>query len=207
MKRVGGSGSVVLALCMGLCACGEPTATESDGGATDDDGATGSTSVAVDGSESSGTAQVGPAKDVVWAEEWELAPASDDPLAEERPDFVQCEIGWDVEIGAFEVSTDLCAYGTFVQSTLAEIHEGDTLELLMLHDALYAEEPASAHVAIVFGDEIAWEIEIPIPSEADQVRATWTAPADVPINSPVYLHIHNHGTNNYRFIDLTVSGS
>lgn len=147
-----------------------------------------------------------PRTSLVRAEAWELSSAEDDPFPAERPQVVQCELGWDVETGAFEVDTELCTYGSFTQGILAEIYEGDTIELVLLHDPLYAEEEAVAHVALAFGDEIAWETEIPIPSEAGQLRPTWTAPADVAVNSPVIFHVHNHGTNNYRLIDLTVVG-
>lgn len=145
-----------------------------------------------------------PRASLVRAGGWDLTPVEDDPFPDERPTFVQCELGWDVETGAFEVSTDLCLYGSFSQGSLAEIYEGDTIELVILHDPLYADEPAVAHLAVAFGDEIAWETEIPIPAEAGQLRPTWTAPHDILIGTEVTWHVHNHGTNNYRFIDLTV---
>jgi hypothetical protein len=137
---------------------------------------------------------------------WEVASAAEDPFADHRPSFVQCEIGWDVETGVFEVDTALCTYAAFVQPSLAPIHAGDLLELVLLHDDLYfAEGEAVAHVAVAFGSEVAWETELPIPSQAGQARPTWTAPADVEIGTPVHFHVHNHGTNNYRLVALTVA--
>lgn len=195
---------VVIGLWGSLVACTQTTA-ESDGASDETAGA--STGQSLSDSSSSGEPMVSLPVSLVRAEAWELAPADEDPLPDERPDFVQCEIGWDVEVGTFEVNTELCTYGTFVQTTLAQIREGDTLEFILIHDALYADEPATAHIAIAFGTEIAWETEVPIPSEPDQIRTSWTAPADVTINSPVYLHLHNHGTNNYRIIDLTVQAA
>lgn len=143
---------------------------------------------------------------LVRPEAWELDAAADDPFADHRPQYVQCELGWDVETGIFEVSTDLCLYGAFVQDSLAPIHAGDELELVMLYDALYSlEGEATAHVALAFGSEIVWETELPIPSEAGQIRPTWIASDDVDVNSPVHFHLHNHGTNNYRLVGLTVA--
>ena len=196
----GGGATFVMVLAL-ICTwgCGEPAPPPSI------EGSTGAASSSSGAAESSSGVMAGPPVSLVRAEGWELTDAADDPFPGERPDFVQCEIGWDVETGAFEVSTDLCTYGSFSQRSLAEIHEGDVLELVILHDALYAEEPAVAHLAIAFGQEIAWETEIPIPSEANQLRPTWTAPSDVAINTPVTFHVHNHGTNNYRLIDLTVA--
>lgn len=143
---------------------------------------------------------------LVRPEAWDLDAAADDPFADHRPEYVQCELGWDVETGLFEVDTGLCRYGAFVQPTLAPIRAGDQLELVLLHDALHSEEgPATAHVAVALGSEIAWETELPIPSEAGEIRPTWTASADVQVGTPIRLHLHNHGPNNYRLAALTVT--
>lgn len=156
--------------------------------------------------ESSDGGEPGSPMPLVSSTAWDLATAADDPFADHRPELVQCEFGWDVETGVFEVDTEQCTYAAFVQPSLAPIHEGDALELVLLHDALYSEEgEAVAHVAVAFGSEVAWELELPIPSEAGQARPTWTAPADVEIGTPVHFHLHNHGTNNYRLVALTVA--
>jgi len=155
---------------------------------------------------SGGSSEPGPPVPLVTAEAWELDAAADDPFADHRPQWVQCEIGFEVETGVFEVDTELCRYGAFVQTSLAPIHAGDTLELVLLYDALYAEQDATAHVGLALGEEIVWETELPIPSEAGQLRPTWTAPADVQVNTPIHFHVHNHGTNNYRLVALTVAG-
>ncbi len=181
--------------------CGESTTPGTDG----DDGTTaelGSSS----GDESSSGEPVMPSspQDMVLPLRWELTPAAEDPFPEERPTWTGCELGWGEETGLFEVDTELCLYGSFTQTGLAPIDKGDLVELVMIHDALFAPEPAVAHVAIAFGDEIAWETEIEIPAEAAQLRPSWTAENDVPGGTPVHLHVHNHGTNNYRFVALTV---
>jgi len=174
-------------------------------GVAEDESTTGSIGSSSDSAASS-DGEPGPPVPLVWAESWVLDEAADDPFADHRPDFVQCEIGWDVETGLFEVNTELCLYGAFVQDSLAPIHAGDELELVLLHDALYSEDgDAVAHVAVAFGSEIVWETELPIPAEAGQLRPTWTASADLPVGSPIHLHVHNHGTNNYRLVQLTVA--
>ncbi len=144
---------------------------------------------------------------LVMQDRWELTPTADDPFPDERPQWTGCELGWDVETGLFEVDTELCLYGSFTQTTLTRINEGDTVELVLLHDALWAEEEAVAHVAIAFGDEIAWETELAIPAEPAQLRPTWTAAHDVAASTPMHFHIHNHGNNNYRFVALTVQAT
>ena len=198
---------MILAMALaGSVACGSDDSGES-GAAADDTGAsTGGMPVSESSSEDGSSGNVmGPPISLTLAGSWELCPAENDPFPDERPDWVQCEVGWDEEIGAFEVDTELCAYGAFVQRSQVPIFEGDELEIVVLHDALWAEEPAEAHLALVFGDQLVWETRLAIPAEPAQIRETWTATADVPPATDVHWHVHNHGTNNYRLIDLTVS--
>ncbi len=206
MRRVGRS-ALALGLAFGSSVgCGEPPATVSgDSTTTETSSSSGADTSDSDsgGSESGIVPSVG--QPLVMAEAWVRATAEDDPLRAERPEDVQCDLGWGVETGAFEVDTELCLYGAFTQPTLAEIHAGDTIEMLILHDSLYATEPATAHLAIAFGEDTAWELEIPIPSEPGIVRPSWAAPSDVPLGTPVVFHVHNHGANNYRLIELTVA--
>lgn len=191
---------VVLGLFTSVGCTGEETPAEPDEGtSTSASGSSGEP-----GSSSGG--EPGTPVSLVRPDFWELAAAADDPFADHRPMYVQCELGWEEETGLFEVDTGLCVYGAFVQSTLAPIHAGDELELVLLHDALYSEEgEAAAHVGLAFGSEIAWQTELPIPSEAGQARPTWTATTDLEVGTPVHFHVHNHGTNNYRLVALTVT--
>jgi hypothetical protein len=196
-RRSAIAGLVVGALCLGCTGSGPPSGAE-------DESTTGSMGSSTG---SSGDGEPGLPVPLVRAEAWDLDAAADDPFADHRPAFVQCEIGWDVETGLFEVDTELCLYGAFVQASLVPIHAGDELELVLLHDALYSDDEGDtvAHVALALGSEIAWETELPIPSEASQVRPTWTATADLEVGSPIHFHVHNHGTNNYRLVALTVA--
>jgi hypothetical protein len=199
-RRRGAVAGLVLGALMGWGCTGSGTPADPDDGGTT--GMAGSS----DAGESSSGGGAGQPVPLVASDAWALAAAAEDPFADHRPAYVQCEIGWDVETGVLEVNTDLCVYGAFVQASLEPIHAGDELELILLHDALYFKDgEATAHVGIGFGSEIAWQTELPIPSAAAQVRQTWTAPADVEVGSPVHLHLHNHGTNNYRLVSLTVA--
>ena len=116
---------------------------------------------------------------------------------------MQCEIGWDVVTGVFEVNTTLCTYGPFVQPTVAPIEEGDEIELHVQYGELVADGSASAHIGVGFGTEIVWETQVPIPSEAGEVRETWVATADVEVGTPIHLHVHDQGAT-YRLVELTV---
>lgn len=157
------------------------------------------------GADPSGEADLGSMRSLVVPQAWQPTVAAEDPFAQERPSQVECALGWAVETGAFEVDTELCRYGAFSQPSRTRIHAGDTIELVMIHDALYAPQPATAHLAIALDDAIVWETELPIPSEPGLLRPSWTATADVARGTPVHYHVHNHGTNNYRLIDLTVT--
>lgn len=157
------------------------------------------------GADTSGGAGPGSTRSLVIPQAWLPTTATEDPFADERPPQVECALGWAVETGAFEVDTELCLYGAFSQPSRAQIRRGETLELVLLHDALYAPQPATAHLALALGEAIVWETELPIPSEPGLLRPSWTATADVAQGTPVHYHVHNHGTNNYRLIDLTVT--
>lgn len=164
-----------------------------------------STSTSGSDSSSSGGLEPSLGQPLVAADAWTRAAASDDPFVAERPEPVSCDLGFGLETGSFEVDTELCLYGAFEQPSRVDVHEGDTFELLLLHDLLYATDPAVAHLAIAMDGELEWETEIPIPSEAGIVRPTWTAERDLPAGTMVHFHVHNHGANNYRLWELTIA--
>ena len=134
---------------------------------------------------------------------WTRTSADADPFGDERPAQFECEVGWGVENGVFEVDTEACQYGSFEQAALADIAAGDALELIVLHDALYDEEPAEAHLGVAIGPDVMWETTLPIPSPPGYLRPTWTATEDIPAGTVVHFHVHNHGYNNYRVVDVT----
>ena len=134
---------------------------------------------------------------------WTPSAPADDPFLDERPADVACATGWGEEGGLFEVNTDACAYGAFTQPSLASIEPGDAIELVLVHDALAADAPATAHVALAIGDAIAWTESIAIPGEADILRPQWVADEVQPVGAPLHFHVHNHGANSYRLVALT----
>ncbi|MBV1858235.1 MAG: hypothetical protein KUG77_07475 [Nannocystaceae bacterium] len=136
---------------------------------------------------------------------FEKTAATDDPF-DDRPSDIACEFGFGLEDGFFEFESDLCRYGAFSQPALAPIRSGDTVDFLLLHENLVSSEPGSqAHVAIAFGDEIAYEARIDIPAEADFLDEQWVSTLDVPEGTPVHFHLHNHGINSYRLAELAVT--
>jgi len=136
---------------------------------------------------------------------FEKTTRAEDPF-DGRPADVQCEFGYGLEDGFFEIETDLCNYGAFSQPILAPIRIGDTLDFLLLHENLTSTDPdAQAHVGIAIGTEIVFETTIDIPTEASFIGPQWVSTLDAPEGTPVHIHVHNHGINSYRVSSLTVT--
>jgi len=135
---------------------------------------------------------------LVAAGAWTDAPPQDDPLSGHQPDAIECDIaGWFVENGELEVNTSRCNYLALTQPSLTAVEPGDVINLQLRHFDLTAPEPASAHVALLFGDDVVWELDVPIPGAAQVLDVEWTAQGALPEGSPVGLHLHNHGQNTW----------
>jgi hypothetical protein len=188
---------------LGIGCSGADPASSSSTSTTSGDGA--ETGVAASGTAAGSTGGApGPGVSLVTIDAWTLEDPAADPWSD-RPADAACEAGYGPEDGVFEVDTEVCAYGTFVQPSLVDVAAGDTLELILIHDALWSEdEGAVAHIAVAIGGVPAWETSIEIPALSDLVRPTFEAPLDAPAGSDVHVHVHNHGYNNYRVFDLTV---
>ena len=187
------------------CVADAESQTEGTSGATSPSSSTGSESV-------SGSSTGAWFEDVVPGERAALVDVAawvktepDDDRFGPVPADASCELGFGEEDGLFEVDTELCNWGTFEQPSLVSVRAGDQLELVMVHDALYSEEAgATAVLGLSLGEDIVWTTEIPIPSEAGFLRPIIVAPADAPAGTPVRFHVHNHGVNSYRFVELDV---
>ena len=148
----------------------------------------------------------GVTESLVDVEGWVLDAMVPEVLSADRPAEVECEHGYGLEDGLFEVDTELCNWGAFTQPTLASIQAGDTLEVIILHDTLYSEdEDAVAHIAVAIGDAMLWDTTIEIPAPPGYLRPMITVEEDFEPGTPLHLHVHNHGYNNYRVVDITVT--
>ena len=74
----------------------------------------------------------------------------------------------------------------------------------MWFSTLDAAEPAEAHAALLFGDDVPWEITVRIPSEPDVQDVELPAPRTIEVGDPVGLHLHNHGDNAWTFLTIEV---
>ncbi len=133
---------------------------------------------------------------------WTEVDVADDPLAEHRPAEISCESFWE-EDGMLEVATSGCNYAGFVQTTQLDLSSGDRLETIFIHDALYSDaDPAAAHAALILDGDIIWETYIEIPTEPAYFDLELRVDRDIPAGAPVVLHLHNHGSNQYRWLPL-----
>ena len=136
---------------------------------------------------------------LVNAYDWSQVAMDSDPFRAERPDDASCASGFQVEAGVFEVETDLCSWGTFQQPLLANVSAGTPLRIIAWHLPLWAPEPAEGVLRLQVGDQPIWELTVPIPLGAMLYDEEIPAPVDLYADDPVTLHIHNHGTNSWRF--------
>ncbi|MCB9699944.1 MAG: hypothetical protein H6738_24365 [Alphaproteobacteria bacterium] len=137
---------------------------------------------------------------------WTLVDAADDPFPD-RPEGVTCGSGaWSVEVdgtsSALEIDTTFCDYVVLRQPSLAEVLPGDLVRARITHDALTAEAPAEAHLAVVVGDVTVLDATVPIPDEAGEDLAEVVVDEGCPEGATIWLHLHNHGDNSWALRTL-----
>jgi len=143
---------------------------------------------------------------LVLSDAWLPATAEQDPLRDERPASVDCPLAsWGAELGGLEIQTGTCAYFYATQPALVAIEPGDAVEVVMFHDNLDAAEPAEGHVALLLGDTVVWERVVEIPADANVLEGRWIADRNLPADTPVGLHLHNHGYNAWTLLEVTVT--
>jgi len=132
-------------------------------------------------------------------EAWVLVQGNEDPFEVDRPEDATCSGGYQVEAGVFEVETDLCKWGTFRQPLLTDVSAGTPLRIIAWHLPLWAPDPAEGVLSLTVGGHPLWKLSVPIPQGATLYDEEVLAPAKLEQGDPVHLHIHNHGTNSWRF--------
>jgi hypothetical protein len=137
---------------------------------------------------------------------WSRYDASLDPLPSHQPAQIDCpETASYVEYGSLEVDTTRCNYLLAETAALLALPVGSDVRLSLLHYDLLAPLPASAHVALFFGDSLQWETLIPIPAPGDAVKASFQTTRALALGDPIRLHLHNHGGNAYLLVSVEAS--
>jgi len=96
----------------------------------------------------------------------------------------------------FEINTATCEWGTW-EAPLLESIRNTTVRALVLHDALTADNPAQAHVALQIGDQLVDERFVDIPGPGGVVSLEGTVD-NAKAGDTVMIHLHNHGANDWR---------
>jgi hypothetical protein len=150
-------------------------------------------------------ARLGP---VIDNQGWRRFDAAVDPLRSHQPPTIEClPSATFVEYGSFEVDTTRCNYALSEHLAQRAVQVGSAVELELLHYDLIAPEPASAHLALLFGDALQWETTLPIPAPGGLVKASFRATRALSVGDPIRLHLHNHGGNTYVILSLEAAVS
>ena len=148
------------------------------------------------------TSSAGP-QDLIELDGWREAGAAEDPFAD-RPDEVECPtssrvIELEEGVPYLEVDTTFCNYMTLVQETLVEVLSGDRVVFRWGHRELDAPSPAQAHVALLIGNSLIEDRTVDIPALEMDTVVEFEMSEDVPKGRPLWLHLHNHGDNQWLF--------
>lgn len=142
---------------------------------------------------------------LVTSDGWALVEAASDPFGD-RLDQVDCnpsaygaeDLGGEQ---VFSVDTVDCNYITVVQPAATDVCAGEMLKMRLWHFALSGGD--ESHVAVAIGGMTVWEERIPIPAASKLFVPRFEAP-EITAGTPIHFHLHNHGSNSYSFIELSV---
>jgi hypothetical protein len=150
--------------------------------------------------------------DLVDHSAWQLVEDGFDPWSTEDESALPCDPeGFGEEPPLFEVQTGLCDFATFQQPSLGGVRAGDLIQVIAWHlplrlaltDGGPAPEPAEGHLVVRLGDQTLLEYRTEIPAAESAMSELLEANADVAPGAPVWLHVHNHGDNAWRLLEVS----
>lgn len=150
---------------------------------------------------------------------WEPLEGVSDPLADHRPETVECQVaGWylENEDQEIEIDTNFCNYLALRQPSLQAIRPGQVLRVNFYHFDLVAPEPAQGHLQLSVDGQVIWDYVVEIAADPTGETAGARAPAVfaeeaviadfcAPAGAELVLHVHNHGQNTWALRDVQVS--
>ena len=129
-----------------------------------------------------------------------------DPFPDHREAHHDCSAsGVYEELGGVEIDTGRCDYAVLRWDLLKDVPPGTPVELFLRHQTLSAPEPASAHVALRIGDDVAFDFEVDLPAAPAALRPLRVTRQRARAGDPVVLHLHNHGANTWNLLRLIVA--
>jgi hypothetical protein len=136
---------------------------------------------------------------------WLEVSSEDDPF-DGRPEDVECPpssrvVETEGDSAFLEVDTGLCNYVTLQQGSLIDLQAGDTVIFDWGHRELTTddEQEAIGHMALWLDQTVIEDVEIAIPASAAEFSVEVQLEEDFPAGTPVWLHLHNHGSNQWFF--------
>ncbi len=134
---------------------------------------------------------------------WITQSADEDPFFDHRPETIDCPEGaLTSEGGVLDLDTGRCNYVAIKQPLLIDVQPCDTVQAVLIHEALFDVNPATAHVSILINGEIVFDQQIPIPSPSGLLTPRWQLPAGARAGDEIVLHLHNHGVNTWNLLSV-----
>lgn len=138
---------------------------------------------------------------------WVDVAEKDDPWSD-RPDDATCEpegYGYEVfgDEDSYFVNTAKCAYKTASQESLTDVRAGDEIAARLWYFELLGPDGAQAHLALRIGERDVLDEVIPLPAPGTLLRKRVVVDEPIPAGTPVLLHVHNHGANEYYMLELS----
>lgn len=137
---------------------------------------------------------------------WTLVGANEDPF-EDRLSQIDCEaFAYGAEFfggeRAFSVDTGDCNYVTVTQPLLRGVCAGAQVKARLWHFELTG-PPGEGHVAMAIDGATVWEERVSIPSDSELLVSRIDA-GELAAGTPIHFHVHNHGSNSYSLLEVSV---
>ena len=141
---------------------------------------------------------------LVEGDRWVIADPTIDPFIHHLGvDRIACSrSSYGEEYSGVEVNTGRCDYITLTQNLPHQIKVGDHLQVIAWHNPLYIPKISEAHIALSLGTYTLWQKDIILPSDAQHWDEEFISPIHAEIDTPIFVHIRNHGNNTWTFYDL-----
>lgn len=137
--------------------------------------------------------------------QWRTYDATLDPLRGHQPAVLDCvQPGWFIERNMLEISTGQCNYVLLEHPSLQAAPANSEVLIELYHYDLVAAEPAQAHIALMFGDDLQWETMLPIPAEANVHQLRFRTTRALAVGEAIRFHLHNHGQNTWLLASVHV---
>jgi hypothetical protein len=145
------------------------------------------------------------------AHDYRLLAVDEDPFFDENdPALTPCQEESDVRVETLgiepsvTVETTYCNHATVMQRLPVLLHEGTRVHTRIWYYSQSSFEGAVANVRLRFDDEDLITREVPIPSESALISEDAVMPREMPVGTPVFFHVGNHGDNSWNLLEVSL---